>query len=216
MLTTNLNFRQPVPKEPIKVTSSALTVTHPSYVFMLIYHHTVLAFNPCFNKKLMWLALILCMSCCFTVSGAYTRSFCEFIGEPQQKISITKKLSYFYLQENVKMQLKIQKTTYCWKMTSLSFQGTVSSFYRWGGPKQNCLCQTYSAFCVPKIIQISSFLTESSNIIRMAFFETQRVLWTEQHLFPVCRLNFSVQHDSSSNEDHHHQHHHPLNSYFSS
>ena len=115
MLTTNLNFRQPVPKELIKVTSSALT--HPSYVFMLIYHHAVLAFNPCFNKKLMWLALILCMLCCFTVSGAYTRSFCEFIGEPQQKISITKKLSYFYLQENVKMQLKIQKTTYCWKMT---------------------------------------------------------------------------------------------------
>jgi len=67
MLTTNLNFRQPVPKELIKVTSSALT--HPSYVFMLIYHHAVLAFNPCFNKKLMWLALILCMLCCFTVSG---------------------------------------------------------------------------------------------------------------------------------------------------
>ena len=71
MLTTNLNLRQPVPKELIKVTSSALT--HPSYVFMLIYHHAVLAFNPCFNKAdvartdFMHVMLFHCVWCIYQI-----------------------------------------------------------------------------------------------------------------------------------------------------
>jgi len=47
------------------------------YIFILIYHHAVIAFSTCLNKEL---ARILCMLCCFTASGTYARSFCEFTG----------------------------------------------------------------------------------------------------------------------------------------
>ena len=41
-----------------------------------------------------------------------------------------------------------------------SFQGTVATFYRWGGQKWYLLCQISSWFTVPQSIQIGSFLTE--------------------------------------------------------
>ena len=48
-----------------------------------VYHSAVLAFSPCCNEDLMWLAQMLCTLCCFTAFGAYNRSFCEFLGKPQ-------------------------------------------------------------------------------------------------------------------------------------
>ena len=50
---------------------------------LLTYHHALLTFSSCLNKELMRLARKLYMLCCFIAFGAYTRSFSEFVGEPQ-------------------------------------------------------------------------------------------------------------------------------------
>ena len=43
--------------------------------------------QPCVNKKLMQLARVLCMLCCFNAFGTHTGSFCQFAGETQQFFS---------------------------------------------------------------------------------------------------------------------------------
>jgi len=42
-------------------------------------------------------------------------------------------------------------------------QGSATTFFRYGGQMRYRLCQIYSEFRIPKIIKISSFLTELFN-----------------------------------------------------
>jgi len=65
------------------ITENVESYYHIPVFLTLIYHiihHAVLAFSPCFNKLLMWLALTLW---CLVATGTYTRSFWKFLEQPQ-------------------------------------------------------------------------------------------------------------------------------------
>jgi len=62
--------------------------------------------------------------------------------------SLAKNKSNFWLRELAQLQLRILKTTYCWKNDFLSFHGTVATFYSRGEQKQNCLSQISVGLCV--------------------------------------------------------------------
>jgi len=80
-------------------------------------------------------------------------------------------------------------------MTSLSFLGTVATFHRWGGQKQNRLLQISVRFGVPKDYSVRfTFGWVIQEITRMCFFvKTQCTgilaiwhLWFHQHLTKVA------------------------------
>jgi len=59
MLSRNLNFRQLVSKELLKVT--VVCVDTITVFLILVYHRALPAFSPYLIKDLMWLARMLCM-----------------------------------------------------------------------------------------------------------------------------------------------------------
>jgi len=78
MFSRNLNYRQPVSKDLLKVI--IVWVETPFLSLILIHHHVLLAFISCLSGELMWLT---CMLCYFNVFGTHTTSFCELVGEQQ-------------------------------------------------------------------------------------------------------------------------------------
>jgi len=64
LLSGNLNFRQLVSKELLKVTTVCTDTPFQSFS-ILIYHNAALAFIPCLNKDVMRLAQMLGTLCCF-------------------------------------------------------------------------------------------------------------------------------------------------------
>ena len=67
MFSRNLNFTKQVSWMLLKVTIICVETPFLSFL-VLIYHHAVLAFSPCLNKELMYLAWMLSMLCCFIVT----------------------------------------------------------------------------------------------------------------------------------------------------
>jgi len=64
------------------------------------------------------------------------------------------------LTEFAQLQMRILKTTNCLKLLLWIFQGTVVTFYKWGGQICNLTafgCGIFSRFRVPKIIKFGSF-----------------------------------------------------------
>ena len=123
-----LQFQTTSVKELLQVTIVCVD-TIPVFL-ILIYHRALLAFSPCLNKELMWLARMLCtihyIWCIYEIILWFHR-------KPTVKRFIGKKnKSNFWFYENL--------SSYSWeywrqliadKMTS-SFQGRVATLYSWG------------------------------------------------------------------------------------
>jgi len=127
MLSRNLNFRQPVSKELLKVT--IVCVDTITVFLILIYHHALLAFRPCLNKALMWLAPMLCMfhyiSCIYEIILWIHR-------KPTVKCFNGKKnrLNFWFYENLSCCSCEYWRQLIAEKMT-FSFQGRVATLYSW-------------------------------------------------------------------------------------
>ena len=110
VLSRNMNFRQPLHKELLKVT----IVCVDTFVCFWYWSITVLSQHPAHVSTKTWcqLAWMLCKLCCFIAFGTQTYQIILWIHRSHStKFSIAKKSS-FCLWELVQLQLRILKTTY--------------------------------------------------------------------------------------------------------
>ena len=112
----------------------------------------MLAFSPCLNKQLMQPAGtdVLLLHCVWHVHliilWIHRRAALKnFSG---------KNKSTLWLRELVHLRLTILKTTYCIKNDFVSFQGTMATFYRWGGLKRKCLLKFPLDFVYHKLVTL--------------------------------------------------------------
>jgi len=148
MLSSNLNFRQAVSKELLKVTIVCDDTPFLPFLYWSRYASIQLMSQKRSDATGIVVLHVMLFHCL-----AHIRSFCELIGKPLPKCFISKKnKSNFWLWELVHLQPKILKTKYCWKNDFLSLQGTFPG-------ELDEIKVTYSNFfrtLCTKIVQIGS------------------------------------------------------------